>query len=75
MKIDKGRLENMDLTARQANAVEERIRSIIKEYGFKPYRYISNKIITAENTKNRLEREIGQKEAELESLRNKYGKK
>jgi hypothetical protein len=69
MKTEKGQLERLGVSARQLNAIEERIRGILRDYNFVAFSYVARKIIEAETTKNRLQREIADREAELEGLK------
>jgi len=71
MKISKVARKRIELDGRQINAVEQRIRSIIDDYGFEPYRYISNKIMEGIRQKRRLTKEISEREKELEELKGK----
>lgn len=57
--------------SKEATAVEQSINALIKKYGLDIVRFVSNRILRDETEKKRLEREITQKERELEALRRK----
>lgn len=71
MKVGKKASTKVRGRNREATAVEKSIKSMIKKHGLELVRYVTTKIIKQEVEKVQLEREIKQKERELETLKKK----
>jgi hypothetical protein len=55
---------------RQENAILSRIDATVKKYGFDAFRLVANRYILDNRSKAKLEREIQDREKELEKLKN-----
>jgi len=58
---------------KEATAIEQSVKALIKKYGLEIVRFVSNKVIGKEVAKKKLKCEIAEKERELNRLKKKAG--
>jgi len=64
---------NKPLEKRAENGIKSRIDATVKKYGYDAFRIVANRYINDRREKDRLEREIKEKERELERLKRNKG--
>lgn len=78
-KINKGEVimvrPRKGVTKREENAIYSRIKATVGKYGFDAFRLVANRYITDNREKMRVEREIKEKEAELQELKKRKSTK
>jgi len=72
MKIKHPPFKNRNV---EATAIEKSVNSLIQKYEFDLVRYVSQRIFERLAAEKRLKKEIQTKQAELDALRQKQGKK
>jgi len=61
----------LEVPKRTKSAIKTRINATVKKYGYEVFRMVANRYINDRRDKEKLEKEIAEKEAELKKLKRK----